>query len=603
MLSNMGIAKRLLLLFGLFVSVLIALTTIGLTQLWQVETDYEVVAHEEIDSVQLLGQTRNLMSRLSIYEKLHILHADQEKQAENEAAIRQLREEINQLYADYQKTQLTEQQQRLLTESQTIWTEFLQIHDQVIALSSNNQKDAALQLSVTEGMAKFEELIEVNTRWQAENKRVVDWVAQNAENQAEHAQQVMVLISVISTLVALGLGAVIASSIIRPLSRLGLVAERITAGDLNQQAAVDGSEIGRLAKTFNEMTVNLRNRLQAEHDQRKHLETVVATYVAHLNEIACGKLALRLTVAEGNFGEQDPLITLGQQINQMTASLHHMISQLRDTSTDLTTASAEILSATTQQVAGASEQSAAITQTTTTVSEVKAIAEQSSLRSEEVTQTSQRTVAVSRTGQRAVDETIESMQQIRDRVEGIAANILALSEQTQQIGEIIATVNDIAAQSNMLALNASVEAARAGEYGKGFGVVAIEVRNLAEQSRQATAQIKSILSEIQKATNATVMATEEGSKGVERGVVLAIQAKQSIEQLSQAISEAANSAIQMAVGGQQQVAGIDQVAFAMQNINEVTLQNLASTRQTERAAQNLNELSQQLTQIVAQYQL
>ena len=123
----------------------------------------------------------------------------------------------------------------------------------------------------------------------------------------------------------------------------------------------------------------------------------------------------------------------------------------------------------------------------------------------------------------------------QSRVESIAENIVALSEQTQQIGEIITTVNDIAAQSNILALNASVEAARAGEYGKGFAVVAVEVRNLAEQSRQATAQVKAILSDIQKATNATVMATEEGTKQVEDGAQLAMKAGEAIEQLAEVI--------------------------------------------------------------------
>ena len=165
-----------------------------------------------------------------------------------------------------------------------------------------------------------------------------------------------------------------------------------------------------------------------------------------------------------------------------------------------------------------------------------------------------------RTGQSAVQETIESMAMIKERVEGIAENILALSDQTQQIGEIIATVNEIASQSNMLALNASVEAARAGEHGKGFAVVAMEVRNLAEQSRQATAQVKAILSEIQKATNSTVMATEEGTKGVERGVQLAAQAREAIEQLAAVINESAQIATQVVAGGRQQQTGVEQIA-------------------------------------------
>jgi len=284
-------------------------------------------------------------------------------------------------------------------------------------------------------------------------------------------------------------------------------------------------------------------------------------------------------------------------------SLQRLVLQIRDVVNNLNAATAEILAATTQQASGASEQSAAISQTTTTVDEVKVIAEQASARAQEVAGAAQRTVEVSRSGQKAVRDTIESMEQIKERVEGIAENILALSEQTQQIGEIIATVNDLASQSNILALNASIEAARAGEHGKGFAVVSVEVRNLAEQSRQATTQVKTILSEIQKATNATVMATEEGTKRVDMGVGLASQARQTIEQLSGVINESAQAAAQMVAGGRQQVSGIEQIALAMRNINQATVQSLASTRQAEKSAQSLNELARSLSQTVEQYQL
>jgi len=195
------------------------------------------------------------------------------------------------------------------------------------------------------------------------------------------------------------------------------------------------------------------------------------------------------------------------------------------------------------------------------------------------------------------------MREIKSRVEGIAENILALSEQTLQIGAIITTVNDLSAQSNILALNASVEAARAGEYGKGFAVVAVEVRNLAEQSRQATAQVRAILSDVQKATTATVIATEEGTKGVEQGARLAERAQETIAQLYAVIEVSAQAAAQMVAGGRQQVTGVSQIAVAMQNINQATAQNLFSTRQSEKAAQNLNDLASSLAEVVAQYQL
>jgi methyl-accepting chemotaxis protein len=269
----------------------------------------------------------------------------------------------------------------------------------------------------------------------------------------------------------------------------------------------------------------------------------------------------------------------------------------------LSTQASEILATTTQQASGATQQSAAISQATTTVDEIKTIAEQLVARSQSVADTAQRSVEVSRAGQEMVRETIAGMAQIKARVDAIEENILALSERTNQIGEIIDTVESIASQSNMLALNAAVEAARAGEQGKGFAVVAEEVRDLAERSRQATAQVKGILSDIQRATNTTGMATEEGKKGVDAGVKLVAQMGEAIDQLARTINESAQAAMQMVAGGQQQTSGMEQIAHAMQNINQVTVQSLSSTRQAEKSAQELNDVARSLTDIVEQYRV
>lgn len=303
--------------------------------------------------------------------------------------------------------------------------------------------------------------------------------------------------------------------------------------------------------------------------------------------------------------KEDDVMVLQMMADHLAVTIENgrLLNATQQTVHELSSAAAEILAAVTQQAAGANEQSAAISQTTTTVDEVKTISEQAIARSQEVADASQRTVEISRSGQQAVQDIIAGMAQIKERVEGIAENILALSEQTQQIGEIIATVNEIAAQSNILALNASVEAARAGEHGKGFAVVAAEVRNLAEQSKQATAQVRAILSDIQNGINATVMATEEGTKVVDQGVRLVAQTRTVIAQLAEVIKESAQAAMQMVAGGRQQAAGVEQIALAMQNINQATLQGLASTRQVEKAAQDLNALAHKLTEIVEQYKL
>ena len=350
-------------------------------------------------------------------------------------------------------------------------------------------------------------------------------------------------------------------------------------------------------------SLKIENYAIAETERRERLQSIVQVYVEYTTEVRQGNLAARLSLDSDRHAEDDPLIVLGHNLNETVADLQRMIAQIRDAASNLNSAAAEILAATTQQVAGANEQSAAISQTTTTVDEVKTISEQSIGRAQEVTDASQRSVEVSHSGQQAVQDTIGNMAHIKERVEGIAENTLALSEKTQQISEIIATVSDIADQSNILALNASVEAARAGEQGKGFAVVAAEVRNLAEQSKQATDQVRTILSDIQNGINATVMATEEGTKVVDQGVQLAAQTWEVIAQLAGVINESAQVAMQMVAGGQQQTSGIEQIALAMQNINQATMQSLASTRQSEKAVQDLNELARSLTDTVAQYRL
>jgi methyl-accepting chemotaxis protein len=216
-----------------------------------------------------------------------------------------------------------------------------------------------------------------------------------------------------------------------------------------------------------------------------------------------------------------------------------------------------------------------------------------------VAETAQVSVDISRTGTEAVSQTISGMELIRRRVEDIADNILVLSEHTQQIGEIIATVNNLADQSRMLALNASVEAARAGEEGKGFGVVALEVRNLADQNRDATVQVREILGEIQRATNAAVMVTEEGSKGVDHGQDLVNRAGGSIRDLAHAIEEAALAAMQIAASTRQQTIGMDQLTQAMRTIKHATTETLSTTMQVKASVQNLRDVANRVNSVLS----
>ncbi|MDQ3814670.1 MAG: methyl-accepting chemotaxis protein [Armatimonadota bacterium] len=294
---------------------------------------------------------------------------------------------------------------------------------------------------------------------------------------------------------------------------------------------------------------------------------------------------------------------LESRVQERTADLANVLVQVGESITVLGSSAGGIVDSTTQLSSGATNTATAITETTTTVAEVRQTAELSSQKARLVADSAQRAAQIAQSGKRATEDTSTDMQRIQTQMDSIGDTMSRLTEQTQLIGAIIATVDDLAQRSNLLAVNASIEAAKAGEQGKGFAVVAQEVRNLAEQSKQATTQVRNILNDIQRATGAAVMATEQGSKAVEAGVQQASQAGESILTLADSMAAAAQAATQIAASNQQQLVGMDQVVGAMENVKQASLQNVDSAKQLETAARNLNELGQRLKQLVEQYQV
>ena len=313
--------------------------------------------------------------------------------------------------------------------------------------------------------------------------------------------------------------------------------------------------------------------------------------------VAAGDLAVNVAAGE----RADEVGALMRAFGAMLDSLRRMTRDLHGGVNVLSSASSEILATTTQVAAGSAETATAVSQTTATVEEVKQTAQVASQKAKYVSESAQKASSVAQAGRRSVEETIQGMSRIQEQMGSIAEAIVRLSEQSQAIGEIIATVNDLAEQSNLLAVNAAIEAAKAGEQGKGFAVVAQEVKSLAEQSKQATGQVRAILNDIQRATSAAVLATEQGSKVVDAGAQKSQESGEAIRQLSESVTESAQAAVQIAASSQQQLAGMDQVALAMEGIKQASAQNVASTQQVEAAAQRLNELGQQLIRVVEQH--
>ncbi|KAB1070054.1 methyl-accepting chemotaxis protein [Methylobacterium planeticum] len=320
--------------------------------------------------------------------------------------------------------------------------------------------------------------------------------------------------------------------------------------------------------------------------------------MAFVERVGSGNLSQTLDARSSN-----EIGRLGRTLNGMVAGLADLARTNRAATNDLSAAAAEIRAAAQEQAASVEEQFAAVQETAATVDEIAHSGVQTIKRANEVIATAQATTQTARAGLRAANDTAKAMDAIREQGEQVAGNIVALSEKTQIIGEIITTVNDISERTHLLALNAAIEAAAAGEGGRSFAVVASEMKLLADQAKGATAQVRTILGEIQRGINSSVMLTEEAVKRAATGKTRTDATVRTIEEMASRVEESAQTFQQVVASTNQQQLGIEQVTGALQNIRQASQQTAAGTREVETASANLTELSQGLLALAERYRL
>ncbi|MDT8324816.1 MAG: methyl-accepting chemotaxis protein [Bacteroidota bacterium] len=372
---------------------------------------------------------------------------------------------------------------------------------------------------------------------------------------------------------------IISRQISQPLRHATMIADRLGQGDTTLPITTDRKdEVGELLKTLEKLRAN------SDH------EAQVAA------RIADGDLTVEITP----LSEKD---VLGKALSTMVGRLRTQTREMIEGINVLASATAELSSTMVQIAAGARETASAVNETAATLIEVKQASQLSNQKAKTISDNTQQTLRVSRDGVDSIEQSISSMENIREQMRGIAESIIKLSEQSQAIGDIVTSVNDLAEQSNILAVNAAIEAAKAGDYGKGFTVVAKEIRNHAEQSKQATGKVRSILVDTQKATASAVMVAERGTKLAEDGAQLSGVSGKAIQTVMSGINETAESMLQIAASAKEQVVGLDQVTTAITHIKAASEQNVESIHQVELTAQNLKELGTRLQRFVERYKL
>jgi methyl-accepting chemotaxis protein len=411
-------------------------------------------------------------------------------------------------------------------------------------------------------------------------------------------------------------------------ARLDALREQVLAREqiVNQQLDVYGPQILAIS---NELMTRLDGRERELTEQNNSLLATVmlvtlvsggvavtlAALVTFILVSAITRMAARLlqamnAVAEGNLSEppldargSDELAMLARATDRMAASLRKVIQEVRGSAESVTSGASQIAAASEEISSGMTDQASQVTQVSAAVEEMAASIVEVARKSSDASTAAAEAGSTAESGGQVVRNTVEGMNDINEAVSDSSRSVAELGKRGQQIGEVIAVINDIADQTNLLALNAAIEAARAGEHGRGFAVVADEVRKLADRTTKATEEIAESIRAIQTETESAVDKMNRGTGQVARGVEQATSAGESLEKIVRASRDVADMIRAIAAAAEQQSSASEQVSQSINSIQVITQESTKGAQQAAEAATSLSEKATTLHRLVAKFRL
>ena len=403
---------------------------------------------------------------------------------------------------------------------------------------------------------------------------------------------------------ALLAGVIFAQRITRPVNALMAGAERVGRGDLSQLVPVTSrDEIGQMTLTFNESIVRLRALVQTEADRdeerrkREDLQQNIIKFLDTAVEIGKGDLTRRGEVSWDVLGNVvDAINLMVEEIASIVGDVRQAALRVASGSQDTIRITGELAEAAQAQTRDAVSVTRSVADVTVSVRQVADSADQSAKAARQVLQAASK-------GESAVRNSLASMQQIRAEVQTISKKIKSLGDRSLEISNIVNTIQDIAAQTHLLALNASIEAAGAGEAGLRFSVVADEVRKLAERATQATRDIGTLIKGVQVETQEAVVAMESGTREVETGYEVSLRAEEALQEIGKISQSSSELAAEISRASQQQVRGAEAMAGAVEAIAGAAVKTEQGVQQSRTNVEQLSRLAEELTVKLSRFKL
>ena len=604
----------------LFLTISSVLAIISMTFLTK---NVEEIYDNNLVPITVLSDLERVLQQKRVLTRDIVLHDDSLTAIQTAARIRAYHNTTDSLVTLYKSLISSAEERLAFEEFMPVLLAYRESRDKIMDLVFAGNKAEAFELIYGANRQKSDEvfsrvrhLIQIN-RDQAADFEKVSLV------RSRMAIIVVFIISILSLIVAILAGRVLNYCINSPLQEITDKANKVAAGDINQSVMMTGrDELGQLGRAFNRMVTNLRDSMTSlelektsverkiEHaierseSEREYLRESFDAMLFSVQLFAEGDLTQELALrSDDTIDSDEEMANLIHGYNAAVENIRGMVTQVAAAVEMTASVAAHISSSAEEMSAGIEEEARQISVVADTVSRMAESSAQNTREAHTAAQQANEASREARQGGEIITTTIQGINRLADVVTTSSQRVRLLGDSSNQIGEIVQVIEEIADQTNLLALNAAIEAARAGEQGRGFAVVADEVRKLAERTQQATKQISQMIKQIQHETDAAVNAIEAGTREVDSGRSSAAQAAEALSAIISRIDAVSQAIRHLAADSEEQTSASREIAMNLDGISTVAEQSSQTTAEIARTTEDLNQTVQSLQSLVGRFTL